>query len=330
MRHPRPLAVLVLLLVGAVPAARAAGPTVPPPRNDATAPVPWTRLELRGSKFFMTATTTVEVIRVSAGRARPDLRQPPDQPPVEAGGPWVDVVRVSSRLPFGKSERATVWLDGASGAVLQMEKRVGGGRPYWKLRRFVRGGYHEWREAPASKGERGLPRERWTKHTEKTVHWDAEAIGDSVVTDSYALLYLVSRAHVRGATEPLVLHVVSRGRLVELRISPGNRARRRVSFVEVWPGGSRKRSGQMELLTLHGVPRWLDDPAEPGADTGFMGMRGPLTILVEPALGIPCRVEGSVKGAGHLTVKLTRVELREAPSPVVHANDEDVTIPTKE
>ncbi len=314
MSPPGTLAALSLLLAGAGLQAASPRPSTPVPA--VPPPVPWTRLELAGSKLFLSAATTVTVSRVPASAVAAVLRKtPPGTGPLRPGGKWVDVVHVASRLPLGKSERATVWLDGHDGAVLQMEKLVEGGRPYWKLRRYFAGGYHEWREAPARKEERRLPRDRWSKHTEKTVRWEAALPANGAVTDSYALLYLVTRFLTEGGGDPLVLHAASRGRLVRLEARVRGRTERRADFAVTWPGGSERRTDRRRLLAVHVMPRWVDDPADPRADTGFLGMRGPLEIFVEPGTRIPCRVEGTVKGAGHLVVRLTRAALHGPPAP---------------
>lgn len=277
--------------------------------------VEWWEIELSARKFLLSAESWLRVERVPSGQARADLEDPPSPAAAVPSGPDVDVITVTSMLPFGRRERVVTWLDPMTRAALQTEKTRLGSGDYWKLLRYHAQGYTEWRAAPGSKAEEAADPRSWQDRRREDVSCAGPLPPGHVITDSYALLYRVAAAHLDHAGQELVLTLCSHRRLVEVRFRPGPVITEKASFEESWPGGHRRRKGRLRLRTVLGTARWLTSQApDEEPETGLMGMRGPLEILIEKGTDLPVEVRGRAPGVGRLVVRLKRVIWRQPPS----------------
>jgi len=304
------LPVLLLMLpLTALPASRGVSHGLP--AGETTSPgcnVPWSGLEFRATKFIFSASVRITVTTLSSGDAlREIVALGGDLEGLLPTGPTVERIHTSATMTTGKTEVADTWIDGATGSVLQTIKEVHGRGNYWKLRRFFADGYHQIREAPMDRKERKRGRERWTKHVETLVRWNTPPPPGGVVTSSYALVYLLSRYGIDREHGERTWFVPVKEDLVEIRLIPGPGRRTKLRIDETWPGGSEILATRLEAPTVRVVPRWLDGRTGEAASNGFMGMRGPAEILLLPGSGIPVRIDGTVKGVGHIASRLVRI-----------------------
>ncbi len=275
------------------------------------ADLPWIELEFRATKFLFSASVRITVEKLSSGEALQEM--------VAAGGDLegllptgeeVDRIHTVATMTTGKNEVADTWIDPLTGAVLQTVKEVHGRGNYWKLRRFFAHGYHQVREAPMDRKERKAGRKRWTKHEELLVRWDTLPPAGRVVTSSYALVYLLSRTRFDGKYDPRIWLVPVKEDLVEIRLIGGPSQRTKLRIEQSWPGGSGTLQRKLDAPTVRVVPRWLDGHEGEAAGNGFMGMHGPAEITLLPDSGIPVRIDGTIKGAGHIASRVRRIRWR--------------------
>jgi len=272
----------------------------------------WSAIRLRARKFLLSASTELSVKHAPAAVVADELRQTGgDGAAAVSPGARVAVVTLYSSLPFGRREQTTAWLDGDSGAALQTEKLKTGGRPYWKLRRYLSGGYHQWRSEPASDQEKGGQSEHWSRRSERLVQWDMTPSDGAVVTDSYALLYLLAVHRLDRQGTRLRLCVSSETKLIEAEFVAGAASEVDADFEEVRPDGSlRRRKGPLRVRTVVGSGRLLGSEAgSESVDLGLLGMSGQVTVLLEEGTGLPVEVRGHTEDIGSLTVKLDQVRL---------------------
>ncbi|TAM50753.1 MAG: hypothetical protein EPN53_07450 [Acidobacteria bacterium] len=291
------------------PSPTAHGVAEPPPA------VAWTELRYAAHKLFLSATTTIRAASVPAAELAVLLRPPEKGRPVAAPADGAVAVSLASELPFGRDERVTLWLDPASGAALGGEKTMLGGSAYHKFMRFTQAGLYTWRSSPRGERERSLPPEDWTNRSH---YLTAPALGPPPgmpVADPYALLYLVSAARLDRKDGSLPLVLLSGDRYVEIAFAAGGLSYVRADFEESWPGGARRRNGDVLVRTVRGAARAVGAAASADdVDLGFLGMRGALTLFVEVGTGIPIAFSGRADYIGHLTVRLTRAVLATAPA----------------
>lgn len=272
-------------------------------------PVGWRRIKLGASKLLLSATTSLSVERLPAERARGLLRVPLEGSPIPMPGPEVLALTTDTVLPFGRHEVTTVLLDPSTGAVLQGDKLVTGRKPYQKVFRYTREGFFFWRAAPASPGEEKASPEGWSKRRARLVRAVAPLPEGAVVTDSYALLYLVSAAGLNRQGSTFTTFILADDQPVELHFEAGGLVQQDADYQERRADQSRRRRGAVLLRAVTVKARAVS--GQPGAgevDLGFLGMRGGIRILVEARTGLPVQVVGRTDAVGELMVNLQDVE----------------------
>jgi hypothetical protein len=264
----------------------------------------WEELRFEAHKLFLGASTTVGLRFERLAEA--GLRPAPEGEAVEPGAGRVAVVSLDSDLPFGRGERVTVWVDPITGAALQTERLATGSKPGWRLQRYLSDGAFSWRASPAD-DEEELGHERWSRRSERQTRWRGSAPDRPVVSDSYALLYLVSSHRFAAPGDELRLCVPAKDRLVEARFVAGEEITDRFDFEQVEGDATRRRSGEMRARVVRGLGRAVGSQAsEADVDLGFLGMRGEITILLDPER-VPLEIRGRAQGVGRVVVRLKRV-----------------------
>ncbi len=275
---------------------------------------PWQELDYRARRFFLTAHTEVKLDTLPAASAMPQLRAVPSDTARRPGAAQVALLTLATDLPFGRDETVTLWLD-PDGTAMQLDKVQTGSSPYRKLLRFTADGYHAWRWAPADDRQERLSPERWTRRKEHSYAASIALPGNTVVTDPYALLYLVSAARLDRAGSHLDAVIFADDRPVVLGFEALGLAEKRVAFEEEWPGGSRRRDEPVLVRDVRMIAHALDQAAgDTDVELGFLDMRGTLAIAVEVGTGIPVELSGRTVHLGNLTVRLDRAVLREPPA----------------
>jgi hypothetical protein len=292
-----------VVAVAAVGAAAAGSPPISEAR------VQWTELRFVARKLIFGASTTVSWQQVDATGATADLPPlPPDLGPAPSGARLV-AVTLSSDLPFGRDEKVTAWIDPATGAAVATEKLGTGSKPVRKVQRFGASGLAWWRWEP-EKGQQGLPPDRWGHFGADTVRWAAcpEA---PPITDSYALLWLLSAMPRDTAGRVVEARVVTRGRLVSVDFTAGGLTQIHANFELVAADGSRSR--RREPVTVRevrvGARAADEDESAEDVDLGFLGMRGSLTAYLDLDTGVPVELRGRAGGIGNVRVRLDRAVL---------------------
>jgi len=282
------------------------------------ASVPWTELEYSAHKFLLSAGVVLRVEDVSPAELKKVLKAPPEGRPVQVGAAGAIAITSETRMPFNRNEDATVWIDDASGAALQLEKLNFGGKDYWKRLRYTTQGFYQWRAEPRSKAEPDRRPELWTGRSETFKRWSPTTPEGAAVTESYALLYLVSRARLDRQGSELVIYTVADDRLVEITFTGDQLIGVRMAFDEVVDGRTNERRGMVVARRVLGTGRFVgDDAPSEDVETGFLGMRGPLEMLIEQGTGVPLEISGNAKGIGSLAVKLKRVVRSPAKVPAI-------------
>ena len=290
-------------------------PTAAPPVPEPSPAIAWTELRYAAHKLFLSASTTIQTAWVPAAELATLLRRPEKGRAVAVPADGAVAVSLTSELPFGRDERVTLWLDPASGAALGGEKTTLGGSAYHKFMRFTEGGLYTWRSSPRNAREAARGPEDWTDRSRDLVEPAVQPPQGVAVTDPYALLFLVSAARLDRKDSSLRLVLLSGDRYVEIALAGGGLSYQRQSFQESWPGGARRRVGNVLVRTVRGTARAVGAAETTNdVDLGFLGMRGALTLFVEVGTGIPVAFSGRAEYIGNLTVRLTRAVLVAPPA----------------
>jgi len=316
--HRRLRHLAAALLLGGIAALAAAWGAEPEPAaGPRYGDVTWSELAYSAHKFFLSASTTIRVERVPAATATTQMATAPrgEPVPVPAGG--AAAITVDTALPFGRDESVTLLFDPATGAALGGRKTIVGRGAYNKLLRYTEGGLFTVRTAPANNREAASPPDAWTQRKAYLVQPAATPPPGVPVADSYALIYLVSAAHLDRQGGASRIFMLADDRFVELSFVAGGLTYHRVDFEERWPDGRRHREGKVLVREVRATARALGGEDNRGADVdlGFLGMRGSLTVFLEVGTDLPVALAGRVEHIGELTVRLDRALLT-APPPV--------------
>lgn len=311
----------IALLVGSVrahdvTAAPLPGSVVKPSHEPGFGTVPWVELAYSAHKFLLGASTSIRAERAPVTALASAARQPLAGTPVPL--PETDIVTITSKtdLPFGRDETVTMWIDPATGAALGGEKLLLGHSAYHKFLRYTEEGLYTWRSSPANDRENALGFESWSDRRQYLVAPLVRAAQGTPVTDSYALLYLVTAARLDRRGSGLRLVMLADDRFVEITFVSGGLTYARASFEESWPGGRRRREGDVLVRPVRATARVLGTTgSSEDVDLGFLGMRGALTLHLEAGTGLPVALSGRVQHIGELTVRLQRAALAAPPSP---------------
>jgi hypothetical protein len=310
MRRRQSIGILALLVAAAV--IWAAPPAPESTASPVTGEVCWSELVFKARKLLLSATAILRFEQLEPGDTQ--LREVPKGVSFPVGESRILHVSMRNQLPFGRDEKVSAWLDSGSGAALQSEKLVTGSKQYWKLRRYGQKGFFQWRSEPSGKAEKKLDRASWTRTSDYWVHWDQSPPEGVAVSDSYALLYLISAARLDQPGTSLKTVIFSKKKLVELEFKPGRRLHHKVSYTEKRSTTSKQRSGKIWVREVKGTGKPLSGGGDgKDVDLGFLGMQGELTVLLEEGTGIPIEVQGRADNIGKLRVVLQQVTLQAPP-----------------
>jgi hypothetical protein len=305
-----PAAAVLAMVSAAAPATRQAASG--PPDCSADTPVTWRRLFFTAHKFFLTATATLTLDPTPTAQTAAELRQPPEGEGVKPSTPCVVRLTLESDVPVGTDERATAWIDPATGAIEQVDKRTFGRDPYRKIFRYVRNGYFVWRSAPTDQAEAKEDPTHWSRRKSRFVTAEDRPTG-SVLTDPYALLYLVCTMPLDHPGSSASAVMFADDRLARVTFTAGSLTRRRIDVEEEWPGGGRSRTGDTLVRTVKVAAALLDSDRGGSVDLGFLGIRGDLTIYLAVDTHVPVELTGRADKIGWLRVALKSVVLAAPP-----------------
>lgn len=285
--------VLILALVLAV------GPVIPVLAEDApfdASHVAWSRLELKASKFFFTAKSTVQLRPMDASEAASEWIHSTQGKLVGPTGPEVMEITIESS-GFGASTNR-VWFNPGQADALQRSKLKP--KSYRKAARFLENGVFVLRTSPIDNSEAGKPPAEWTKLQQYT-YPKSKGGGCEVVSEPSVLLYMVS---ARKSEQPLRICVFSNKQIIPISIEAAGTEKVDVDYQEIRSGAApKRRTGKIEALRLAVRPVSGDGEIE------LMGLKGDVEILLDRASRIPLELRGDTD-VGSVKVKLTSVELR--------------------
>jgi hypothetical protein len=310
------IAALAIVMASALGAGADPGPTTPSAPCASPAQVSWTALRFRARKFLLSATATFSLAVHPTAQERTQLRPTPTGDALAPSSPCLALLTFASELPVGRDERAAAWFDPSTGAVLQVDKRTVSGGLYRKVFRSTADGFYLWRTAPRNRREEGQTPDRWTKLRTAVIGGRRTLAPDDVVTDSYALLYLVSSRDLTRAGAKRTAYLLDEHGVVKLTFAAGGLTSRPIDVDLAWPGGSAHddRQALLRTVTVSASPLGADRAGDE-VDLGFLGISGTLTVALDVATGLPVELSGRTAAIGTLTATLEHAELSRPPRP---------------
>ncbi len=298
------------LAAGAAPAA------VPARAGRSLANLLAVEVEYRAHKVIFSSDTTARLDLRSAASVGRWLRTPPTGSPIALPAGEVAVLTVESALPLGRREVNRVVLDPRTGAALQGEKVTTGRGSERALCRYLDEGVYCWFSQPAGRKEERLDPERWTNRRERFFPHPAGLPEGAIVTDGYAVLPLAEAARLDRPGAAMWLCTFSSRSFAVLEFSRQGLERSDLEVEEQSPSGRRVRSGPEFVRAVRVSARAVPGPGSAAPpDPTVLGFVGGVTLLLDPATGVPLGLEGRAPYIGAVTARLVRVRYAADPPP---------------
>lgn len=294
------LAALLLLVPAVTPAGAATTALLDPQRPR------WSTLEFNATKFFLSASSRIEVRHLPASALGSELRTPPQGRPV-APPATVTEVTYTSEGP-GHEGITRLWIDPADGAALQRRQSDRGSRQRERIYRYTDLGAWHYTRWPATQSETSLPMEQWTRIEEGLRPYPQAAQGQRI-TEPSALLWMIAAAKLSQPGDRLETLAFSGRSVSRVSIEVTGRRQVQARFQERTAKSTRTRSDSIDALLLRLGAVRLDDPTDT-EDFELLGLRGELELLLDPATRAVLELRGQAKILGRITVHLTAMTRR--------------------
>lgn len=305
-RPPRPGFLAVCVLSAIAPVGGAADISRGTPFDPSR--VPWTSVEFEASKFFITATAGIQVTPRAIGEVAGQLASTPTGKPVE---PEASVLELHYRASgVGRDADMALWLNPRSGAALQYRQVLGGGRSRLRIVRFADIGIFERSRRPAKQEEESLAPEQWSNRAEEPSAYPPAARGEAVI-EPISLLWLVSAAELRKPGDRMAVLAFSRHDVYRVTAEVTGSGKTRVDYRERRAGIDKTRQGAVRALHIH--IRGINIEPNKEDDFELLGLRGEMSLLLDPVTRVPLELSGSAKIVGQIAMQLRAATIEGNP-----------------
>lgn len=302
-RPARPLAVALTLLISAALATAARAATELDPER-----VSWSELSYSARKLVFSATTEVSLTRLPEPVDTSAFAEPPQGLGLMPGGDnhWLIALQTSA---LGLATTNRLWLSGDDAQAFQRDQLDRGGRARYRAYRFAESGVFSLTRRP-QKGEAGLPHRDWSDTRERFTHYPSWAGDDLTVSDPSSLFYLIAVSHLEETGDRIQIPIFSRGDLLLMELTVTGSRNTEVAYTRLSSGGERQQvRGKVRALRVSADAIHLDPDSEE-SEMEFLGLRGDVTLLVDPTTRIILQVSGELPIAGNIEIKLQRALMR--------------------
>lgn len=264
--------------------------------------VGWRQLNLQAKKFFVKATTAVDLEFVRSDCLA--LLTPVQGIPVPAG-PDSALVKVASTA-LGIESVINFSMDARTGASLQFNNLESGRRVRERTYRYTDIGASVWTRRPPEKDEKAAL-DSWPEATADFRPYPPEALGEKII-DPTGLLYILSAAALEAPGDSIELIVFVRRQATRLLVTAVDfESAAKITDDNKAIAELLAKAGATQALRLHLEPMPLT--GEENTKFEFLGLNRDIEIWLEPKTRLPLRVRGKAKIAGQVTINLIAAEL---------------------
>ena len=260
----------------------------------------YTKLNYEASKLFLSFDTGVTLGKKPASEVINDLVMPKDNNALVPESGSVYMVSTDSTF-FGKHTVYTLWFD-ENAALLQRLKELRGSKNNSKVYRFAKNGKHDFRK--------DFDNDSYKINLGEVKHWGnsfapypAEANEGQVISESSALLYLMSLLKLQNPGDEQNLVLFSRGQLINTRLTVTEKTKLKVDFT-IASGSNNQRIKEKKRSVIKVVVKPVDSQGNPVKDLKVMGLQGDIAMYIDEGTRLLLQVTGEVEIAGEVDIKL--------------------------
>ena len=271
----------------------------------------WSEAQFHAAKLFISVDTHVALIDHPAADVIDKLMEPGEGVAV-APDDYVQQLVFTTEF-FGRHTISDLLINPVTGATLQRTSHDSGNRFRHRIYRFTDTGAYQRTRWPVGKDEEKLPADRWEEWSETGEGfraYPATAVGRPV-TDSGGLLYIVSAAHLIEPGDKIEILAYARSHVHRVQVEVTTPEAIKVDYLERNGESSVDRKGKQQVITLLIRGEALDD-GDGEDEFELLGLRGDIIMHMDPKTRAPLQLNGKVKIAGQVTLKIKSLIVRQA------------------
>ncbi len=261
----------------------------------------YSKLNYEASKLFMSFDTAVTLDKKSVSEIKKDLVTPKDNNALTPDSGAVYIVSTDSSF-FGKHTTYTMWFDDNAAMLQRLKELRRGSKSNVKLYRFSQNGKHDFRK--------NYDDENFVVNLGEVKNWGnsyseypVKVEEGQAISESSALLYLVSQLKLEnpGDEEDLVLY--SGGQLVNTKLTVTEKTNLKVDF-KIVSGGQNQQFKEKKRSVIKIVVKPVDSQGNPVKTLKVMGLQGNISMYIDEATRLLLQITGEVDVAGEVDIKL--------------------------
>jgi len=261
----------------------------------------YTQLHYEASKLFLTLGTDVTLSKKPVADVAKDLVTPEDNNAIVPVPGSVYTVTTESKF-FGKHTRYTIWFDERAALLQWLREIRKGSKSNVKFYRFAENGYRDYRK--------DYDNEDYVVNLGEISSWGssfkpfpAKPPENSVISDTAALLYLVSQLKLQEAGDEVSLLMYSDDQLIATKLVVEGKAKLSTDF-EVVENGKSRRVKEKERSVVKVLVKPVDSQGKQVKDLEVMGLKGDVSMYIDEATRLLLQVSGDIDVAGEVDIKL--------------------------
>ena len=266
-----------------------------------SAPLQWKALHYRLSLLFVSAEADVYWRQLSVDELKHDLVKPDDLTPIANGNEAYEISIRTDNL--GRRSDTKLWYR-PDLQVLQMTRHDSGKQHRQKVYRYLPDGFWSFQRSPKDDAEIA-DESRWSEQSTKVVHKPAALKQVPVIEDSM-LFQMVSVLPLRKKGDSYEYYSYINDAVFRNRLEVVGLRDVEVDYVEKFPDHDKWREGERELLLIRVTSTAMD--AKNQDDFEIMGLKGNLSLYIDPKTGVLVQLSGHVDYLGRVNITLYKVE----------------------
>jgi len=268
------------------------------------AKVKWSQLSFRTYVLFFTLEATVNLQKLTPAEAKSALLQVPDHNGVPPNQDFIYLLN-SHTAKFGRDSSLKLWFEGDL-TPLQRTEIETGRKNIVRTYRFLPDGVYR-RDLTPTETEKHKQPDQWTNHSTQNYSYPAD-MPPLKMTDNSAIFYAVSAASLVKKGDSVVFLTFDKKHINEVKLLCQGFADIEVDYTEQSDSGNRHVYGNVKALRVSLQSKPLGKDID-NKDFMFLGVKGDISIYLDPQYHIPLRVSGKADYVGHTDINLTHVNI---------------------
>jgi hypothetical protein len=273
--------------------------------------VGWSAIQVKATKFFLSVTTGISITDINDLSLQEILLEPGQGNPISPGHSNRELIIGINGL--GRHHETRLYLISATGAAVQRISHDSGSRLRHRIYRFTDIGAYQRTWWPVGAEEERLPPDRWPEWSERSKGLRPYTVNPagSIVTEPAGLLYIIGAAPLYEPGDAYEIMAYMRGHVFPVRVEVVSRENINVNFADHKESGLVQLKGKRPAikLVIAGSPDGRgDDPEDDDGDGKnrfeLLGMRGDITMHIDPDTRAPLQLQGKVKILGKVTMRI--------------------------